>query len=118
MSCRGRMPTWSLCWTHSPQAGPRPHARCRGWRGRSDRDQPPTGDAPRIAQAIVELTRQTRALGVDVAVLPPSRALAMVGALVELMHATIPDHGPEHLPRLRRELSTIVAMLVSEPPTP
>lgn len=68
----------------------------------------------RIAQAIVELNRQTRALGVDVAVLPPSRALAMV----ELMHATIHDHGPEHLPRLRRELSTIVAMLVSEPPTP
>jgi len=72
----------------------------------------------RIAQAIVELNRQTRALSVDVPVLPPSRALAMVGALVELMHATIHDHGPEHLPRLRRELSTIVAMLVSEPPTP
>ncbi len=72
----------------------------------------------RIAEAIVALNRQTRTLGVDVPALPSSRALAMVGALVELMHATIHDHGAEHLRRLRPELTTIVALLVSEPPTP
>lgn len=70
----------------------------------------------RIAEAIVNLNAQTRALGVDVPVLSTSRALAIVGALIELMHATIHDRGAEHLPEIRAELATIVALLVSPPP--
>ncbi len=70
----------------------------------------------RIANAIVELNTQTRALGVHVPPLTANRALAIVGALIELMHATIHDHGAEHLPHLHPELTTIVALLISQPP--
>ena len=70
----------------------------------------------RIAGAIVNLNRQTRALGVDVPELSPERALAIVGALIEPMHATIHDLGAEQLPKLRDELASVVALLVSSRP--
>jgi AcrR family transcriptional regulator len=71
----------------------------------------------RIAGAIVNLNRQTRALEVDVPELSSERALSIVGALIEPMHATIHDLGAEQLPKLRHELATVVALLVSAPPT-
>jgi AcrR family transcriptional regulator len=70
----------------------------------------------RIAGAIVELNRKTRALNVEVPPLSPTRALAIVGALIEPMHATIHDRGAQHLPELRDELAQVVALLVSQPP--
>ena len=71
----------------------------------------------RIAAAIVNLNRQTRALDVDVAELSTERALSIVGALIEPMHATIHDLGAEQLPTLRDELATVVALLLSGSPT-
>jgi AcrR family transcriptional regulator len=70
----------------------------------------------RIANAIVELNRKTRALDIDVPALTPIRAMAIVGALIEPMHATIHDRGAEHLPELRDELATVVALLVAAAP--
>jgi AcrR family transcriptional regulator len=67
----------------------------------------------RIAGAIVELNRQTRAAGVDVPAMTAGRALALVGALIELMHATLHDGGADKLPELEDEMTSIVAALVS-----
>ncbi len=71
-----------------------------------------------IAAAIVELNRQTRALAVNVPELSDTRAMAIVGALLEPMYATICDDGAEHLRDLAPELSEVVALLVSEAPGP
>jgi AcrR family transcriptional regulator len=70
----------------------------------------------RIAAAIVELNVRTRARGVDVPAVTPHRALAIVGALVELMHAGIRDRGARRLPELRAELTEIVALLLAQQP--
>ena len=67
----------------------------------------------RIAAGLVDLNARTRARGVDVVELSESRALAIVGALVELMHAGIHDRGAERLPELRGELAAIVAALLA-----
>jgi AcrR family transcriptional regulator len=67
----------------------------------------------RVAAGLVELNSRTRERGVEVAELSESRALAIVGALVELMHAGIHDRGPERLPELRAELAPIVAALLT-----
>lgn len=67
----------------------------------------------RIAGAIVELNRQTRARGVAVPAVTPARGLAIVGAVVEVMHAKIEHDGVEGLPELQEELSSIVAALIS-----
>jgi AcrR family transcriptional regulator len=69
----------------------------------------------RIAAAILDLNRQTIARGVDVPALSPERALAIVGALVENMHAAIEDRGAQCLPDLRAELAGIVAALITGP---
>jgi AcrR family transcriptional regulator len=69
----------------------------------------------RIAEAIVALNQRTRESGISVPAITPDRALAMVGALVELMHATIDDRGPEHLPELSVELASIVVALIVGP---
>jgi AcrR family transcriptional regulator len=67
----------------------------------------------RIAAGIVELNARTRERGIDVPELSESRALAIVGALVELMHAGIRDRGAERLPELREDLAAIVAALLT-----
>ena len=72
----------------------------------------------RIAEAIVGLNRQTRARGVAVPALSSHRALAIVGASVELLHAQIEDHGADRLPELRDELTAVVAALIGEPKLP
>jgi AcrR family transcriptional regulator len=66
----------------------------------------------RIAEAIVELNRQTRARGVEVSQVSPVRAPAIVGAVVEVLHAKLEHDGAQGLPKLRDELSTIVASLI------
>jgi len=50
--------------------------------------------------------------------LSETRAMAIVGALLEPMYATICDRGAEHLRDLAPELSEVVALLVSEAPRP
>jgi AcrR family transcriptional regulator len=67
----------------------------------------------RIARALVEINARTRRRGVAVPELTDSRALAIVGALVELMHAGIHDRGAQHLPELRDELAGVVAALLA-----
>jgi AcrR family transcriptional regulator len=67
----------------------------------------------RIAGAIVELNRQTRAQGVDVPQVSAARALAIVGAVVEVLHAKLESDGAKQLPALRDELSAIVAALIA-----
>jgi AcrR family transcriptional regulator len=68
-----------------------------------------------IADTIVELNAQTRARGIEVPEISPTRALAIVGALIEVMHAAIQDRGARCLPELREELTAIVAAMVSAP---
>ena len=66
----------------------------------------------RIADAIVKLNRSTRARGVEVPQASPERALAIVGAVVEVLHAKLESDGAKRLPELRDELSAIVAALI------
>jgi AcrR family transcriptional regulator len=67
----------------------------------------------RIAGAIVALNRQTRELGFDVPQVSAERALAIVGAVVEVLHAKLESDGAEELPVLREELSAVVAALIT-----
>jgi AcrR family transcriptional regulator len=72
----------------------------------------------RIAAAIVDLNRRTRARGIDVRELSSARALALVGGMIELMQAKIHDAGPENLPELGAELVDVVVTMVAGRPPP
>jgi AcrR family transcriptional regulator len=67
----------------------------------------------RIAIGLMDLNARTRAQGVAVPELSESRALAIVGALVELIHAGIQDRGAERLTELRDDFAAVVAALLA-----
>jgi AcrR family transcriptional regulator len=67
----------------------------------------------RIAGAIVELNRHTRVRGVNVPQVSAERALAIVGAVVEVLHGKLESDGATRLPELHEELSVIVAALIA-----
>jgi AcrR family transcriptional regulator len=70
----------------------------------------------RLAQTIVELNRQTRARDPFVPAVSPGRALAIVGAIEELVRHEIHERGPESIPELRGELVSLTAALLTAPP--
>ncbi len=71
----------------------------------------------RLAQTIVELNRQTRLRDRFVPPVSDARALAIVGAIEELIRHAIHQRGPGSIPELRGELVSLTAALLTAPPS-
>jgi AcrR family transcriptional regulator len=71
----------------------------------------------RLAKTIVELNRQTRLRDPFVPPISAARALAIVGAIEELIRHAIHEQGPESICGLRGELVSLTSALLTAPPS-
>jgi AcrR family transcriptional regulator len=71
----------------------------------------------RLAQTIVELNRQTRLSDRFVPPISAPRALAIVGAIEELIRHAMHAQGPESIAALRGELVSLTSALLTAPPS-